>query len=646
MARCFRALFLAIALCAWVPAFGGAKWTQPTPEELKMTSDPEAPGAAAVYLYLEQTADDTRHERTYYARIKVLTEDGRAYGDVTMPFWKRQETIRSIEGRTIHTDGTVIPFTGKPWQKELVKSGGVRIMEKGFSLPDVQVGSILEYRYRTVYSDWWPPKWYLQQGVFVHEAHYHFMPGGGSNVFATRFLPQNAQINEKHGWDLHVTNIPPQVEEDDSPPLHSLGYRVLFYYLGPNLTSPGQYWASQGGGWSFGVDEFAAADKLKSVVAQIVAPGDSDEQKVEKIYAEVMKLENTTFTREHTAQEDNARNVRESNAADVWTQQRGNRQQITLLFLGLVRAAGLTAYAMQVTSRDENVFMPKEADWDQLDDLIAIVNVDGEEQFFDPGERYCEFGKLHWKHTWTGGVRQTAHSVELGATPFPAYQDTAVTRSADLAMDAEGQVRGSIRIEMTGNMALRWRQEALLTDEEQAKKEFGDELQAEMPAGTTVKMQGFTALQDYTHPLVATLAVSGTMGTKTGKRLFLPGTFFEAQAKPRFATATRVNPVYLPYTYVVRDDVKMKLPPNASAEIVPTNAEIPYAEHADFSANYRVAGNIYQCSRMELVSKVLYPTKDYPDLRDFFQKMNAQDQAQLVLKMAPATATASVGKKE
>ena len=29
-------------------------WIQPTPEELQMTAEPAAPGAAAIYLYLEE----------------------------------------------------------------------------------------------------------------------------------------------------------------------------------------------------------------------------------------------------------------------------------------------------------------------------------------------------------------------------------------------------------------------------------------------------------------------------------------------------------------------------------------------------------------------------------------------------------------
>ena len=124
-----------------------------------MTSDPAAPGAAAVYLFREETADDDRHMRTFYARIKILTDAGREeFSDVSMPYEDKEENIKGVEARTIHSDGTVIEFTGKPWQKEVVKAGQVRYMEKGFSMPNVQVGSILEYRYETTYSDWWAPR--------------------------------------------------------------------------------------------------------------------------------------------------------------------------------------------------------------------------------------------------------------------------------------------------------------------------------------------------------------------------------------------------------------------------------------------------------------------------------------------------------
>ena len=44
-------------------------------------------------------------------------------------------------------------------------------MARVFSMPDVQVGSILEYQFELQYDDGWIfwPEWTLQERVFVHD---------------------------------------------------------------------------------------------------------------------------------------------------------------------------------------------------------------------------------------------------------------------------------------------------------------------------------------------------------------------------------------------------------------------------------------------------------------------------------------------
>ena len=97
------------------------------------------------------------------------------------------------------------------------------------------------------------------------------------------------------------------------------------------------------------------SDRIRAAVAKTVAPGDSDEQKLRKIYAAVMALENTDFTREHSAAENKAEGQKTKNAADTWDQKRGNGNEITRLFIAMARAAGMKAYAMILTSRDQSL---------------------------------------------------------------------------------------------------------------------------------------------------------------------------------------------------------------------------------------------------------------------------------------------------
>jgi len=654
-----------VALCLLlVPfsAFASSGWQQPTADELSMKSYPADPDAPAVYLYREETVDDNLHIHTVYARIKILSEKGKEmFGDIEIEYDAGHATIRDVSGRTIHSDGTVIPFTGKPYDKMLVKQGNERVMAKVFSMPDVQVGSILEFRWVLSYSDDWilPPQWYIQREVPVVKAHYHFTSsdsrGGnlrfivtneyGHQIVAnqllyTPLLPPGGKVvqNADGTFELNVENIPAIPHEEYLPPLNSLTYRVLFYYS-PFHTGE-EFWRTLGKYWSEDFNRFAnPSGKIHDAVNGIVAPGDSDQQKAQKIYAAMMKIENTDFTREHSMEENKAEGVRVKTAEDIWTQQRGTSDEITRLFVAMARAAGLKAYGAIVVNRNENIFVPAYLLWGQMDDELAIVSINGKEVFFDPGQRYCEFGKLHWKHTWAGGVRQTDGGTQIFTTPGMTYQDNGMDRNAQLTLDANGQVTGLIHLSMTGAEALQWRQAALRSDDEAVKKSFAEELEHSMPPGVQVKVNHFVGLADATYPLMVVVNVSGTLGTATGRHVFLPAVFFEAGNAPLFAETHRENMVDLRYPYMVHDQFQLTLPPNLSIESVPQGGEVPYAPNADYIAKFAKEGNIFAYGRLLRVGNSFYKAAEYPALRGFFQKVSADDQEQVALQVVSVAAT-------
>src|SRR5271170_2620944 len=123
---CFGVLIF-LLLCAAtirVRPVSGDQWQPVSPEELQMTSVPEAPGAAAVILYRQVDRDDnslTGHEENY-VRIKVLSEEGRKYADVEIPYLHDQGNVIGISGRTVRTDGSIANFDGKAYDKTIVKA--------------------------------------------------------------------------------------------------------------------------------------------------------------------------------------------------------------------------------------------------------------------------------------------------------------------------------------------------------------------------------------------------------------------------------------------------------------------------------------------------------------------------------------------
>jgi hypothetical protein len=493
----------------------------------------------------------------------------------------------------------------------------------------------------------------------VHKAHYHFQPTNTAHtiihtdawgheeataglLYISHVPPGVSVRNQVDGYDLTLDNISALPDEDYLPPFQSFSYRVIFYYS-PWRTSE-DFWKTEGKYWSKDVDRFAnPSAKMHEAVQQIVAPGDNDEQKLQKIYAAVMKLENTNFTREHTTTENKAEGLRVKNADDIWEQKRGSDDAITRLFIALCRAAGFKAYAMIVVDRDRNVLQQSYLDWSQLNDEVAIVEVGGKEIFFDPGQRYCEYGKLQWKHTWASGLRQTGKGTDFATTPGINYKESRTERYATLKLGPDGKVSGFITFTMNGTEALRWRQAALRSDQDEVKKDFEDELQATMPPGVQVKTNHFIGLDEPSSKLMVQVDVSGSLGTATGKRIFLPAVFFEAGAKPLFAKSKRENVVDLRYPYTVIDQLTLELPAGMSVESVPEPASIPFSTFAAYGAKFVAKGNVYGYGRQMMLGVPFFKAEAYSDLRGFFQKTSAEDQSQVVLKMdTTATATQPV----
>ena len=635
-------------------------WIKPTPEELQMTAEPAAPGAAAIYLLRDERADDKLHVHITYVRLKILTEKGKDYADQEIQYQGGQYRIFGVEGRTIHSDGTVIPFTGKPYEKVLEKSGKEKYKATVFTLPDVQVGSILEYRYVLSYESnvVVSPRWYLQGPLYVRKAHFQFIPSdrtledghGGvmqGRVAYAAYLPAGGSIVYSPAgkyYTLDVEKIPASPDEEFMPPMHNYSFRALFYYT--IARSADEYWGNEGKYWSKNVDKFIDAGKLSAIASQIAGPADTPAQKLQKIYAAVMKLENTSFTREHTGAEDKAQGIKVKTAADIWEQKRGNRDELTRLFVGLARAAGFKAYVGVVTNRDRNLFLADYLDLSQLDDDIAIVQVDGKEQFFDPGERYAEYGELHWKHTATQGIRQTDKGAVVFATPIPGYQSTSQLRNAYLEIHPDGKVSGTIRVSLTGNKALRWREFALRNDEDALKEQFEQTVQQEMPPGVQVKMDHFLGLTDWDKTLLCVLNVTGSMGTTTAQRVFLPATFFEATSHPLFALDKRTMPIDLDYPLAMKDMVSIKLPPAFDIESLPKDTEVTYPQNAYYQAKFTREPGIVKSERIFAMGNVIYKAEEYPALKDFYQKINAKDKEPAVLgfvQAAPVAGGAAAG---
>ncbi len=372
-----------------------------------MTAEPLAPGAPAIILYRQVDRDDhgySSHEDQYF-RIKVLTEEGRKYADVEIPYDKDHEGIKGISARTIRPDGTIASFDGKVFNKSVVKGKGLKYWAATFTLPDVQIGSIVEYFYTANLKGSWLYDSHstLSNELFTKREAFSLKPyKDNSSVWSTHWAWQNLpegtgypQQDAQHVIRLEVTNIPAFRSEDYMPPALELMARIDFSY-NQGTVSPNEdfYWEETGKKLGEQLDNFIDKKKaMQEAAAGIVAAGDSPEVKMQKIYSRVQQMRNKAYEVEETAQEKKREKEKAAaNVEEVWKRGYGNGEELTWLYLALVRAAGLEAYGAWVSTRDKYFFSPKTHDSSRLNTNVVVVKANGKQFYADPGSAFTPFG--------------------------------------------------------------------------------------------------------------------------------------------------------------------------------------------------------------------------------------------------------------
>jgi uncharacterized protein DUF3857/transglutaminase superfamily protein len=654
--RCLFGILAAFLLSPVRAALALDDWLPINQDELKMKADSSHP-ADAIMLYHEELNNDLTSHAYVYKRIKVLTENGRRYANVEIAFEGNDFGISDVKARTIAPDGTIIPFDGKTFNSTIVKGHGLKYLAKTFTLPNVEVGSIIEWKY-TVYWERFvhAPRWTVQEDLFQKRAKFVFIPfikagysieserGTLDQIFSqTIGMPANTAIKSGQGQDnrmeLELTDIPAFEHEDYSPPSAVLKMRVNFYYGTGKMAKPAEFWKEEGKYWNKQVEKFIGHSSAVAAAAeQAVNPGDSPEQKVRKIYAKVQKIKNLTYVQEEGAIDEMlSRYSKEKRSLeDVLRNNQGYRDELSRLFVAMVRALNIPAYEMRVADRDESFFQATIPNPYQLTSEIAIVSLNGKEVFVDPGTPLCPFGLLKWQHTGTQGLRQLpGGGADLAKTEPPNYKEAISKRIGRLTLLEDGGLRGQVAVAWAYQEALAQRLTSLGTDEAGRKKELENEITRMLPSGSHVELISTAGWDDPDAQLSATFkAEIPGFASSAGKRMLLPAGLFESNDRQPFSHGERKNPIYFSYPFYTMDDVQITVPASLRVENLPQTSPVQ-TEFSFYRATRGANGNVLSFTRDFAMGGIAFGKDLYPQLKSFYAGVAAGDSEQVVLTSAP-----------
>ncbi len=642
--------WVVLGLAVWVfaapEAKAGVGFQPVSPDELKLTSEPQAPGAPAIILYRQVDRDDngqTSHEDDYL-RIKILTEEGRKYANVEIPFLKGSQNIVKVKARTIRPDGSIADFGGQVFEKYLMKGKGVKYLAKTFTLPDVRVGSIIEYSYTTDLAEYmlYDSHWILSDELFTKKAQFSLKPYKGTyQMFSLRWswqgLPPGAVPKEApdHIIRMEANNIPAFQTEDYMPPQDELKSRVDFIYEeGFAAKDQDSFWKQVGRTRNGQLESFIGKRKaMEQAVAQIVSPSDSQEVKLRKIYDRVQQIRNKSYEVQKTEQEQKrAKEKPAENVEEVWKRGYGDSVQLAWLFLGLARAAGFEAYGCWVSDRRQYFFNPVTMQSAKLNDNVVLVKLNGKDLYLDPGVVFTPYGLLTWSETGVPGLRLDKDGGTWIQTTLPEASESRIERMGKLKLSDTGDLEGKLTVTYVGLEAMYHRVEERNADEV-ARKKFLEELVTEQ-IGVAAEAE-LTNKPDWTSsetPLVAeyNLRIPG-WASGAGRRVMIPAAIFTAAEKGVFEHANRVQPIYFEYPHEKADDLTIELPPGWQVSSVPPPQD-RNGKVMVYSLKVEQSPGTLRLTRKLTIDVLLVQQKYYTALRNFFQAVRTSDGIQVVLQ--------------
>ena len=416
---------------------------------------------------------------------------------------------------------------------------------------------------------------------------------------------------------------------------------MLLFYTTDEQSSPETYWPAVG---RLRADWFDRATKpdesIRKGAGALVEGATSDLERVERLARWVRSR--FRIVRSSSSDSLRAADLRpSSDARSAWRQGGGRYLDAELVFAALARAVGLEARWVMVSSRSQLFFDQRMLNDGYLNSYQVAIRLGGKWSTFDPVTRYLPWDMRPWDEEATLGLVCDRDSSVFVETGFSQPERTVQTRSADLALQPDGTLEGTMHVSWTGHFNDEQRTRLADVDPKDL-----DSLATDMQVddGARVQLSNVTLMRgaDESAPLgMSAKVVLPQFATVTEKRILLEPAVLHAHAKPRYSSSTRQHPVYYRFPWTEVDTVRIRVPEGWKVETVDSAEPLTAEGVADYSANVMVSDDRRQVFylrrfRMGIDGSILIAPKFYPGVRHLFDEIQRRDRVSIVLTRAEA----------
>lgn len=623
------------------------------PEELGMKVYPRDTAAVAVVLNeygdgrIQDYGDEILLVFKYHGRIKILRPKGLDLANIAVPLYKngdRIERLISVKASSFNIeDGRIREVKLNP-REVFTENIDKNSDQKKFTIPNVRVGSVIEYEYELTTPFFFNFRtWNFQSDIPKLYSEYEAtIPANWRYNIALRGLlslkkneskvlreyfstPAGKSDCVRYTWGME--NIPAFYEEEYMTSKYNFLSAVNFELLQiehfdgrkDRITKEWKDVEQElRTAENFGLQLRRGKDIVDAAIESVIEQETDPRIKAEKIF---------DFIRHWYDWNDRTSKYTDIGIKKAFDLRKGNVGDINLSLIAALRYAGLDVEPMILSTRDNGLPVDLYPVLSDFNYVVAKVNINDQVYLLDATDDFLPFGLLPQR--CLNGRGRVLGEKESYWYDIKAAQRDKVVSMIDLTLTSEGKLSGSIRNSYFGYRGAYKRSDVYQEGSVDAYlKKLKNEHSMEVVEGKVDN------IDDLAKPLVEALVVNlEDLPFDQAKSFFFNPFLSGRWARNPFHLAERLFPVDFGAPLEETNIIRIDLPPNIGVTDLPPNTAIALPGNGGkylFSA--QVNGTKLVINSSLVINRPVYGSEEYPALKEFFNRVVKSQSTDLVFE--------------
>lgn len=589
--------------------------------------------------------EDGRIMMTATYSIRVLTREGRYYARVSLPYETDSEKVREIKGWLIRPNGSVKKYD-KNEIADIADLNDVYNETRAKSIraeDEADTGAVFGYQFTIERRKLFAQEiWSFQRRFPVIASRFTLVLPTGWHASSVTFNHDKVEptvSGATYAWELR--DLPPIEPEPASPEVSNLAPRLAVSFIpasGSNLSARSYTNWQDVSRWYTDLSDAQSAldDPIAAKTRELTANSKSEFERIQAVGRYVQNLQYISIQigegryRPHTA-------------TQVFAKSYGDCKDKANLMRAMLKAVKIPSYLTLIYSGDPNYVREEFASPSQFNHCIIAVKVSdatnastviqhptlGRLLIFDATDENTPVGDLPVYEQGSFALVAAGDNGALLRMPVTPPEANRLERQADAELAADGSIKANIHEQAFGQEAMTFRREFRGC----SRSEYNALIERWVTRGVTgakvSKVEPTDNHDEGRFALDVELAAPAYAQLMRDRLLVFKPALVSRRDALTFTEPGRKHPVVL-HSQAYNETVRVKLPAGFEVDELPDplKLETPFGI---YTTNYTVRDGQLIFTRTLTVRALTVPVEKYNDVRSFFARIRAADQAPVVL---------------